>query len=221
MRTFVHLGQHKTATTSIQMFLNEHAAALRERGLYIPLPGRLHARLNVYALRRDRMSSVKEQLLQQKGRFFFWTLGWRLRAMISFHYRKARALGCRDVLWSNEGLYLLNSVAEYQRLVRLFAVHTRPTVAVCCFRDVDSYRDSYRKQLQKDGRPLSTDPQSDRYVEADSWLFDFPAKQALLEQTFDEVRTFAYEPDDNVARFFEVIGYPVEGTHRYRHNVTR
>ena len=220
LRTFVHVGQHKTGTTSIQMFLKEQADTLRRHGLYVPLPGRIHALLNVYALQWQRMSTVKEDLRRRKSVFFFWSLGWRLRRQITRHYEQARAQGCRDVLWSNEGLYLLNSTAEYSKLVRLFVPHSSQTVAVCCFRDVESYRASYRAQLEKDGRAFSTDPDSFRYVEPDSWLFDFERKRNLLLRTFDETITFDYHAKDNVKRFFEMLDYTVEGTSRYRHNIT-
>ncbi|MEM8681471.1 MAG: hypothetical protein AAGF97_19160 [Planctomycetota bacterium] len=220
LRTFVHLGQHKTGTTSIQMFLKEQAEPLRARGLYVPLPGQIHALLNVYSLARDRMSSVKEDLRQRKHALFFWSLGWRLRRQIARHYHRARAQGCRDVLWSNEGLYLLNSAAEYQRLVQVFAAHSDETVAVCCFRDRDEYRASYMSQLEKDQRPFSADRDSYRYVDRDSWLFDFDRKRTLLEQTFDRTLTFDYDSEDNVRRFFQVLGYPVQDTDGYRHNVT-
>ena len=38
-RLFVHVGTHKTGTTSIQVFLRGHAAALRRQGLYVPTTG--------------------------------------------------------------------------------------------------------------------------------------------------------------------------------------
>ena len=71
MRTFVHVGQHKTATTSIQYFLRRNAEMLLKRGLYVPdkLAGfgnPSHFALNVYSLDRKRMSSMKEKLLFQK-----------------------------------------------------------------------------------------------------------------------------------------------------------
>ncbi len=36
---FVHIGTHKTGTTSIQAFLRENADALRQSGLYVPTTG--------------------------------------------------------------------------------------------------------------------------------------------------------------------------------------
>jgi hypothetical protein len=36
---FVHIGTHKTGTTSIQAYLSKHAALLLRRGLYVPAIG--------------------------------------------------------------------------------------------------------------------------------------------------------------------------------------
>jgi hypothetical protein len=38
-RLFVHVGTHKTGTTSAQVFLRRHAEALRREGLYVPTTG--------------------------------------------------------------------------------------------------------------------------------------------------------------------------------------
>jgi len=44
MRIIVHIGTHKTGTTSIQASLRKHAPALAERGLYVPETGTLYKR---------------------------------------------------------------------------------------------------------------------------------------------------------------------------------
>lgn len=220
MRTIVHLGQHKTATTSIQMYLQEQSTVLCQRGLYVPLPGDIHALLNVYSLSSHRTSPLKDDLRKRKRAWYFWTLGWVLRAKIASHYQNARDSGCKDVIWSNEGLYLLNSDREYNRLVRLLAPHSEKVVAVCCFRDLDSFRRSYSLQLEKEGRTFSNHKDSYRYVREDSWLFDYDMKKEQLRNAFDETIVFSYDRQDNVGRFFEKIEYPVAGNTDYRRNVT-
>lgn len=41
MRIYVHIGTHKTGTTSIQTFLRKQSDALRDSGLYVPRTGML------------------------------------------------------------------------------------------------------------------------------------------------------------------------------------
>jgi hypothetical protein len=64
------------------------------------------------------------------------------------------------------------------------------------------------KQLAALELSLSDDPDSYRYLEADSWLFDYDRKQALLEAVFDEVHILDYNAGDMVRVFMEDLGYP-------------
>jgi hypothetical protein len=44
MHLFIHIGDHKTGTTSIQAFLMRHAAELASSGIYVPTAGMITAR---------------------------------------------------------------------------------------------------------------------------------------------------------------------------------
>ena len=226
MRTLIHIGQHKTGTTSIQHYLRQRRTELAQRGLYVPdsVAGYDHPShyiLNVYALNENRFSSMKEQLLIIKPPEYFSGLRQELERDISKHYSRADEQGCKDVIWTNEGLYLLNSTQEYFRLRELFDRHSSSIVCVCCFRDVESYRESYARQLLKQAIPLSTDKDSYRYLHADFWLFDYPGKIRMLKEVFDQVIASPYDPLDNVGAFLEKIGYPWSNTESIRLNVTR
>ena len=39
---YIHVGTHKTGTTSLQQFLLLNEKLLRQKGLFIPLSGRMH-----------------------------------------------------------------------------------------------------------------------------------------------------------------------------------
>ena len=72
MKTIIHIGQHKTGTTSIQKFLQDNRTTLAENGVYVPsrLAGYSepsHFILNVYALAEDRYSSRKKAIVKAKG----------------------------------------------------------------------------------------------------------------------------------------------------------
>jgi hypothetical protein len=236
MRTTIHIGQHKTGTTSIQHYLREKSHDLAKRGLYVPdqimgFGDPSHFILNIYALNSNRMSSKKEELLKKRNTQFFGIFsinpgelvggqGVKLRTDIQKHYQRAVSLGCNDIIWSNEGLYLLNSQEEYGRLVDLFSTYSERLRCVCCFRDIESYRNSYTRQLKSQGISLSRDPDSYRYVEYDSWLFDYKRKERLLRRAFDEVILLEYSPEGMVNSFMDSIGYSVSNGDEFRLNVT-
>jgi len=226
LRTIIHIGQHKTGTKSIQAYLRHNKTKLAEKGLYVPesIAGYAypsHYILNVYALDENRLSSMKQILLKTKPKEYFLRLSNELKRDIDKHYLVAEAQRCKDVIWTNEGLYLLNTVEEYKRLRDLFDKNSSSVVCVCCFRDVHSYRASYIKQLAKQGISLSTDKDSYRYVESDSWLFDYSRKVAILKEVFDEVVTFPYDRVDNVRAFMKQIGYFDDNIGSIRLNVTK
>ncbi len=226
MRTIIHIGQHKTGTTSIQHYLRENRAALATQGLYVPdkvasFDTPTHGILNVYALGKKRFSPAKEKLLASRTPLFFWSLEKKLKADIARHYQRAAEVGCKDVIWSNEGLYLLNSEAEYVKLTQLFSAYSSKMVVVCCFREADSFRISYIKQLEKNGFSFSQDKDSHRYVEPDSWLFDYGRKKKLLRESFDDSIFFSYDPNDMVGKFMSLLGYSAKNSENFRLNVTR
>jgi hypothetical protein len=227
LRTIIHIGQHKTGTTSLQHYLQYHREDLSDRGLYVPesvcgYDHPSHFILNVYSLNQNRFSSMKEKLLASESPEFFRNLPGLLAADIERHYQEASSQACKDVLWSNEGLYLLNSVEEYTRLFELFSKYSDEIVCVCSFREMESYRTSHRQTIINQGLPMSNDKDSYRYFGDDSWLFDYDRKKQLLSQVFDDIIYLSYNREDMVRTFMEALGYSVSsGTESIRLNVTR
>ena len=225
MKTIIHIGQHKTGTTSIQHFLQDNRVELGKRGLYVPAgiagyTNPSHFILNVYALGAGRYSSMKEHIVATKGESYLDELEGKLKQDIEKIYADAARNACDRVIWSNEGLYLLNSIAEYERLKDLFAGVASDSEVVCCFRDVASYRASYIKQQRRQNFQPSDDPDSYRYLEPDSWLFDYERKKELLAGVFDQCTYFDYDATDNVKAFLDAIGCGAADTDGYRLNVS-
>ncbi len=165
MRTIIHIGQHKTGTTSIQHYLRSKRIELAKEGLYVPdalvgYDNPSHSILNVYALNQHRFPSMKEALLATKNPSFFMGLQKNIQDDIAKHYRHASSQGCQDIIWTNEGLYLLNSVEKYTRLCGLFNEFSSEIVCACCFRELEPYRMSYMEQLKKKGIGFSHDRDS-------------------------------------------------------------
>ncbi|MCK5896396.1 MAG: hypothetical protein KAG20_06295 [Cocleimonas sp.] len=225
MRTILHIGQHKTGTTSLQHYLKNNREKLLKKGLYVPdniieITHPSHYILNVYALDSNRQSPMKEVLLKQKKSDYFDTLEKKLIISIGQQYKKAREYHCSDIIWTNEGLYLLNSIAEYKKLRLLFQNETDEIVSVCCFREKASFRRSYMAQLKKQGLSFSHIEDSYCYVEPTSWLFDYDRKKTLLNHTFEKNITLDYHQNDMVSIFMQAIGYDAVDIPIERLNVT-
>lgn len=226
MKTIFHIGQHKTATTSIQRYLAHHRVSMKTKGIYFPLPfnsGRNsnHFQLNLYALNDSRFSPKKELLLQ-KDSSAVTKIRSELPEKIERVYEDAEKHGCETVLWSNEGLYLLNSEEEYERLLRLVRQYSKQVTAACCFRNPEEFLASYTKELLKNKLQAEpTELDSYRYVEPDSWLVDYARKKVLLEQVFDSCIFWEYDPKDNVRSFLHNLNLPVVDSTDIRVNTSQ
>lgn len=225
METIIHIGQHKTGTTSLQHFLLNNKIELERRGVFFPkvilgFENPSHYILNVYALDKVRSSSMKDSILKAKGEEYLEHLYQTLPTGVEEIYQEAKDKKCSRIIWSNEGLYLLNSIHEYQKLLKLFTPFSSKIIVVCCFRDLESYKSSYTSQLVSQGITSSTDPHSYRYVEEDSWLYDYERKKIILAEVFDQCFYFRYQKKDNITPFLKLLNIEIEVDGKYRLNVT-
>ena len=213
MKTLVHIGQHKTATTSIQNTLAINRSQLLQAGLWYPteLAGinfPSHYPLSVYCLAEGRFSHKKSKLAANDPQQLKVIMTHVVNDIKS-QYQMAQANGCHTVLWSNEGLYLLNSLHEYLKLYDLFKQHSEELSVMCCFRDVSSFTKSYTNQLYNSGFQPSEDSDSFCYVKPDSWLFDFERKKMLLNHVFyNKTVVFEYKSSGMVKLFLQKAGFP-------------
>lgn len=228
MRTIIHIGQHKTGTTSLQHYLQNNQKELLDQGVYIPnsLVGVCHPShylLNVYSLSKKRLSPMKEVLLKNEPSEFFNNLEVRLKADIARHYKLANKKKCTDIIWTNEGLYLLNSMDEYTKLINLFKKHSNNIVCVCCFREISSFRKSYAKQLIKQGIKFDHTNDSYKNIDSQSWLFDYKRKKKLLKSIFNHTIFIPYNPKDMISTFMQHLNYSyaTKNTQQKRFNITK
>lgn len=229
MRTFIHIGQHKTGTTSIQHCLRLNRGEFIRQGLYLPdsiagFNNPSHFILNVYSLNTQRQSSMKEKLLSHNmsNPCYMSQLSRNLKKDVAKHYQHAYKEGCTDIIWTNEGLYLLNTVEEYTRLYNLFAPHSTEIICIICFREVESFKRSYTKQLEKQGIPFSENRDSYKYIKDDSWLFNYKEKRKLLHSVFGSgVHVLTYDPDDMIRLFFDKLGYSILPSQVFRLNTSQ
>jgi hypothetical protein len=224
MDVLLHIGQHKTGTTSFQHFLKDKQQELLKLGFYVPqslagFDNPSHFVLNLCCLSEEHFSPMKDAMLRQ-GKFDLAALSLALNEDLAMHYKKATMLGCHTMIFTNEGLYLLQTAAEYDKLKRFFAFAEKIS-CFCTFREKVSYAHSYRKQLTKQGIAFSSDRTSYAYVAEDSWLYNYADKKQLLNSSFDESIYLDYCPENAVQNLLDAMSIDIKvDAHAVRLNVT-
>ena len=169
-RVLVHIGTHKTGSTSIQEFLRDHNDDLLATvGASFPegflIPG-LHSELPLLSIRAGRSWSARIRFPETQ------TATWLAAA--ERHVRsRVQSTDFEVLVYSHEDLSYLRFDDEFVRLRELFA--PRDVTVVVVLRDKTDFLRSYREQLSAMGFEPSDDPTSFAYVEPDSWLLDYDA----------------------------------------------
>lgn len=208
MDVIIHIGQHKTGTTSFQHMLKEKRLELLKLGFYFPesLAGFAkpsHFVLNLCSLAAEHSSPMKD-IMTKKGAWDPSALSQVLRDDLDKHYQLAVRSNCHTMIFTNEGLYLLQTAEEYQRLKRFFDFAHKIT-CICTFRDKESFASSYKKQLVKQGIVFSSDKTHYSYVAEDSWLYDYDAKKELLDLCFDNTFFLKYCAENAIKNLLDAM----------------
>jgi hypothetical protein len=205
-RIVVHIGTHKTGTTSIQRYLQDNLDSLRAHrtAIYQGLFSKEnHIELHLLSQRRERTSAYKylnpnidyEHVLRQTKqglRSFFMT---------------PRA---KTFVFLAEGLAYLRHVDETARLKELLGDASNVEIVVY-LREKQRFLASYKNQLDKMGIPLSDDATAFNYVEEDSWLVDYDSLVAAYRAVFANVKVLSYDSEieknpNVIASFYSILG---------------
>lgn len=221
----LHIGTHRTGTTSIQGFLRDQNDELLARsGLHYPagfLLPTVHVELPLLTIRPDRMWPARLRFPATQRR------SWQAAAKA--HVRETIRTADHDQLvYVHEDLSYLRFEDELERLADLFAGCSLRIVVF--LRQPSSFLPSYRSQLLATGFEPSDDPTSFAYLAADSWLLDYDALAAGYCRQFGASNVHVLDYDDAVARdgsvipaFCDVLGIPrasLPPLDRYRLNAT-
>ena len=206
-RVVLHIGFHKTGTTSIQRVLNENRDKLLAdsdvafySGYHNPAN---HLELHVAAMRPERQSPFKQAYRFVPTAAYISNVRERVARLLS---RRSR-VAC----FSAEGLSLLRHEDEVESLSRIFDNHAVEVIAY--LRNREDWVASYAAMLAR--QAPSTAPVEDSYANLteDSWLLNFERRIDPFRAVFgrDQVRVIQYDEvlacDGSVIpSFFRAIG---------------
>lgn len=181
-RIYVHIGTHKTGSTSLQKWLNQCKSVLAKQGygIYQGMHDpENHIELYLASMRYDRDSFAKQSRpeLMIDEQYTRW--------VASHVQRSVQECPHGQMLFTTEGLSLLRHDDELIRLREIFrGCHDRITF-VLYLRNPEDYLRSYIQQLEKvPGRKRSKDYWSALYVEADTWLIQYEQLVDAYARTF-------------------------------------
>lgn len=201
MEYILHIGLHKTGSTSIQAFLQRNLSVLQANGLDfyqgMVFPEN-HVELHAASMRPARESGYKNRSRLKVDAAYID----QVRQHVS---RFVAASNGKRIVFSNEGLSLLRYPDEVETLKSLFPSGTFRVVAY--LRQPEDYLRSYEAQLKKNPStlPLRIDKDSFAYTEPDSWLLDYPARLAPFEQVFGSANLHVFDYDQAQAQDGNVI----------------
>jgi hypothetical protein len=200
----LHIGTHKTGSTSLQKFLLDNAMLLGRHGIGL-YRGQFrvanHVELHLAAMRYDRDSFAKLRLSKNTtvDADFSKRVGMRVRRFVET---------CRSprVLFTSEGLSLLRHDDEIDRLRTILDAANAEVSIVLYLRNKDDFLRSYIHQLHKVAtRTAATDFWSALYVEPDTWLTDYDSLIAAYERGFGAKSVITIDYDAEMRQVGNII----------------
>lgn len=212
MKIIIHFGQPRTGSTSLQYYLSNNSIDK----LYYPLSPKLfsnvdknnHHLLSICSLDDERYNPPKFRFLKEGGDIK--KLRDTTREFVIDTYHKAKQDEKEIILFSSEDLYFLNNESEFLRLLELFEGIDVEKESICCFREKNSFKQSWINRLLYNNYTLTDDVDDFRCVDNNSSIFDYDKKKNLMSSFFDNALFFNYT-ENNIRNFLKKIGVEILG----------
>lgn len=193
---FIHVGTHKTGTTSIQEFLGEHRKELKQHGIDFYTGEYLannHVELKLATIGTDRMTMYKMRLL---GKIEFDdTFKAATFDRVSRFMKTSRS---STLLFSSEGLSYLFHEDEIRSLKSLFEANAITAKIIMYTRNPEDFLASYAAELKKHPAPQVITRDSFAYVGPDTWLSDYETRMNKFVQVFGAANFLHVDYDEVV-----------------------
>lgn len=164
-RAVVHIGTHKTGTTSFQNWGDTHRSEIQRRTGY-----RFYESAWDRAMIEFPILSVRPELdLHARVRAGVQWVTPEVQRDMRTHIKSQ--LDGQDLIISAEGLSFIRTTDEVDRLHELLAPYELEFIVV--LREQADFLSSYSQWMKKLDIKQSKDPESCRYLGTDSWIIDF------------------------------------------------
>ena len=210
-KVLLHIGKHKTGSTSFQYFLRKSRKVLEGSGFCV-LPLRFGNRIAAVAVRDGlpippRDSLKKSDVIPVDG----------IAGEIA-QFLKDKEF--ETLVVSSEHLSYFRTSAEIAKMREAFPSELEYSIYLVT-RDREDFRISYRDQITSTGHGPSDDPSSPYYCEKDSWLLDDDALIQAWKGEFENVTVLEYSKSGMVQKLGAAMGLPETVLEKeYRLNVT-
>lgn len=194
----LHIGLHKTGTTSIQHFLRENRSRLKKLGFFFYQGLHVdqnHVELHAATMRPDRSSTFRMTSGLIFDDAYFTQTATRVKLFLN-------QMGSGTSVFSAEGLSLLRYDDEVEKLASILPKDVKIIVYL---RNPEDYLHSHAKQLEKAGITGITDKTSHAYMGSDTWMIDYAQRLAAFRKTFGRKNVIVIDYDDACARDGNVI----------------
>jgi len=199
----LHIGTHKTGSTSLQRYLFDREAYLLRQGIALYHGQHIddnHIELYLASMRYTRDSFAKQSLTNLVvDESYTEAVAARVRAFME-------SSEAPRVLLTTEGLSLLRFRDELERLRYILGDAEAEVSVVLYLREKSAYLDSYRKQLfKKEGRLPSKEYWSALYIEPDTWLTDYETLVQVYRDAFGDHRVTVMDYDKEMSTVGNII----------------
>jgi hypothetical protein len=185
----VHVGIHKTGTSSIQAFLHANRVRLRDAGLEF-YTGRFqpsnHVEVHAAAMRFDRLSPFKARRRVVVDEAFRAETTQRVQHFV-------RQSTAPRVLFSAEGLSYLRHTDEFERLKAMMPTEIQ---VIMYLRERAAFLESYRAEIAKlPISPVASSGGSFADVSDGTWLVDYEDRVERFRQAFGQEKVIVLDYD--------------------------
>ena len=202
-RIVLHIGTHKTGTTSFQRWFTENEQAITEACGATIYKGRVRdaRELGALFINPDRETPDIRRRIQRGDTADAGSLPLRgtsewnqLETEVLSSVRQQLVAASQTFVVSSESLSLLRYPSEISRLAEIFPPDQ--TTVVVCLRTAEGFLASWKRHLDRDFFEFSDDPTSFAYVQPDSWLVNYEQLLTAYRDVYGHESVVVIDYDD-------------------------